>query len=226
MEIQVPDQQPEDNMNLEELDESEEITQLEQVKYHEAEQEVIWEPQPVAVAEPIFTYRKLKDEAKAPIKGSEAAAGYDLFTTETSVIGPSETIMISTGLAFNIDKKYYGQIKIRSSLAKAGIMVLGGTIDPDYQGETMIIMHNLNRTQPTTLFKGDRVAQIVFQPMWSGPKELEQDQNEPIPTERGQGGFGSTGIGALATIVKHEITNMEHKKTNESTYKFGPKLNY
>lgn len=113
--------------------------------------------------------------------------------SEAMTIAPLERIMVPTGLYFQIPEGYEIQVRPRSGLAaKHGITVINtpGTIDPDYRGELKVLLVNLSN-EPFALQPGERVAQLVFaryeRLSWEEAVELE-------PTQRGAGGFGSTGL--------------------------------
>lgn len=113
--------------------------------------------------------------------------------SEEMTIAPLERIMVPTGLYFQIPEGYEIQVRPRSGLAaKHGITVINtpGTIDPDYRGELKVLLVNLSN-EPFALQPGERVAQLVFaryeRLAWEEAVELEA-------TERGAGGFGSTGL--------------------------------
>ena len=114
-------------------------------------------------------------------------------TSEAITIAPLERVMVPTGLYFQIPDGYEIQVRPRSGLAaKHGITVINtpGTIDPDYRGEVKVLLVNLSN-EPFALQPGERVAQLVFaryeRLAWEETVELEA-------TERGAGGFGSTGL--------------------------------
>ena len=112
--------------------------------------------------------------------------------TRPAVLRPLERMLIPTGLSISIPGGYEGQIRPRSGLAlRHGITVLNspGTIDSDYRGEIKVILVNLS-SDPYTVNDGDRIAQIIFSPF--ARARMETVEALP-PTERGEGGFGSTG---------------------------------
>lgn len=124
-----------------------------------------------------------------------ASAGLDLraYTTEPITLQPLERGLIKTGLFMELPKGVEAQVRPRSGLAlKKGISVLNspGTIDADYRGEIGVIVINLS-SEPFTIASGDRIAQLVIakheRADWKEVKSLKE-------TERGLGGFGSTGI--------------------------------
>ena len=113
--------------------------------------------------------------------------------SEPVVIKPFKRAVIPTGLSFSIPKGYEVQIRPRSGLAaKNGITVLNtpGTIDSDYRGEIKVILINLG-DEDFTVNNGDRIAQMVVQKVKQASFEVVDNLDE---TERGSGGFGSTGV--------------------------------
>lgn len=125
------------------------------------------------------------------------AAGADLcaFVNESVTIPQGKTAIIPTGLFFEIPLGYEVQIRPRSGLAaKNGVTVLNtpGTIDSDYRGEIKIILINLG-DKDFVINKGDRIAQMIIAPVTQGTFEMVDELSQ---TERGEGGFGSTGVKA------------------------------
>jgi dUTP pyrophosphatase len=136
--------------------------------------------------------KKLNTEAVIPAYQTKEAAGFDLHSIEDVVINPGERKLIGTGLAFEIEYGYEVQIRPRSGLAyKHGITVLNtpGTIDSDYRGEIKVLLINLG-SEPFEIKKGERIAQAVVAPVIQA-EIIEVD--ELSDTQRGSGGFGSTG---------------------------------
>lgn len=138
--------------------------------------------------------KKLNDNAKLPTYGSKDAAGADLYacTTEEIEIAPHTTVMIPTGIALELPVGYAGFIYARSGLAsKKGLAPANkvGVVDCDYRGEVKVALHNhTDNTQ--TIAAGERVAQLVVAPYITAAFE---EVDELSSTERGAGGFGSTG---------------------------------
>lgn len=136
----------------------------------------------------------LSDSAKLPERGSDMAAGYDLFAdiAEDIIIDPHTTAMIGTGLAVAIPEGYFGGIYARSGLSsKEGLRPANctGVVDADYRGEIKVALHNDSDFE-RTITPGQKIAQMVIMPFLSVEfQQVEQLDN----TERGQGGFGSTG---------------------------------
>lgn len=134
----------------------------------------------------------LHSSAAFPKKGSDNAAGYDLFSVEAGVIKPNERRLIKTGISLEIPSGYYGRIAPRSGLAfKNGIDVMAGVIDSDYRGEIGVILYNSDKICDFIFGVGDKIAQIIFEKHYDFEMGLFSDLKE---TKRGDGGFGSTGI--------------------------------
>ena len=141
-------------------------------------------------------YKRLHKRARAPKRTTEGASGYDLVACleEEQVLAPGGITLVPTGLALAIPPGYEGQVRARSGLAlKHGISVLNGpgTIDSDYRGPLGIILGNLGRDE-FTITDGDRIAQIVFTRV---PGTVLEEVDELPSTDRGEGGFGHTGVG-------------------------------
>ena len=138
--------------------------------------------------------KKLCDKAIVPTYGSAFAAGADLYACEDGdvVIKPNETKLIHTGIAMAIPEGLVGLIYARSGLAsKRGLAPANkvGVIDSDYRGEIMVALHNHGTTEQT-VSDGERIAQIVFTPYHTAEFTVAEELDS---TERGEGGFGSTG---------------------------------
>lgn len=133
--------------------------------------------------------------AVVPSYKTEGAAGADVcaFLTEPVTIAPGSFAMIPTGLFFEIPQGYEIQVRPRSGLAaKNGITVLNtpGTIDSDYRGELKIILINLGASA-FVVNNGERIAQIIVSPVTVADFKLTDSLSD---TERGEKGFGSTGV--------------------------------
>lgn len=141
----------------------------------------------------------LSSNAKLPTQGSAAAAGYDLYSATSATINPHETVMIPTDLAIETPKGFWGGIYARSGLAtKRGMRPANcvGVIDSDYRGNIVVALHN-DGTEPQTIEAGDRIAQLVFHRQLTIPPDkngnIWQVVEDLSETDRGEGGFGSTG---------------------------------
>lgn len=139
--------------------------------------------------------KKLKANAALPVYSSAAAAGADLRACleEDVIIRPGKTEMISTGLAMEVPEGYAGLIYARSGLAsKRGLAPANkvGVIDSDYRGEIMVALHN-HSEEAAVISHGERIAQLIITPYLAAEFTEKEVLEE---TERGFGGFGSTGI--------------------------------
>jgi dUTP pyrophosphatase len=128
-------------------------------------------------------------KAQAPTRATNGAVGYDLYATHGIWLASNSHVRVDTGFGFEIPHGYEGQVRGRSSLAAKGILTHPGTIDSDYRGSVSVILFN-HSFQPHQFAAGDRIGQIVFTPVVL--PEL-QVVNELDSTDRGTGGFGSTG---------------------------------
>ena len=134
---------------------------------------------------------KLLPGGTVPTRGSRAAAGYDIYAAEDKLIEPFSIEKIRTGICIQMPPGYFGQIYGRSGLAvRRGLLSVAGTIDADFTGEINVVILNVSNGHQK-IYKGNRIAQIVFHRHqiadWVMADRLEE-------TERGDGGFGSTGI--------------------------------
>ena len=135
--------------------------------------------------------RPISNDAYIPTKGSDNAAGYDLYSIDAGTIEPNSILMMDTGIAIQVPKGTYGRIASRSGLAlKHHVEIKAGVIDPDYTGSIKIILHNFGTT-PYTVKQGDRIAQLVIERI-SQP-DISIKEKEFKQTKRGENGFGSTG---------------------------------
>lgn len=136
--------------------------------------------------------KKLYEDGQIPTRGSEYAAGYDLYAHEGATIKPHETVKIGTGVAIQPPKDTFGAVFARSGLAaKQGLRPANcvGVCDYDYTGEYIVALHN-DSNEERVIEAGERIGQVVFIPYVNVTfKEVE----ELDATERGDGGFGSTG---------------------------------
>ena len=138
--------------------------------------------------------KRLTETAVLPVRGSAQAAGYDLCAdlSETLVIAPGETAKVATGLSFALPEGYFGGIYARSGLAtKRGLRPANctGVIDSDYRGPVIVALYNDSK-DAQTIEPGERIAQLIVQPYLAVTFEEVETLDE---TERGAGGFGSTG---------------------------------
>lgn len=131
----------------------------------------------------------LSNNGKIPIQASKHAAGYDLYSAESGIIEPHSKLLVKTDIAIEIPIGYCGKIESRSSLANRNfVLAFNGVIDADYRGPVGVILMNFSEV-PFKFDKHERIAQLVIYPILT-PMLIETSLTE---TERGSGGFGSTG---------------------------------
>jgi dUTP pyrophosphatase len=130
----------------------------------------------------------LEEGATLPTRGDPFAAGLDLYALEDCVVGKKQTL-VKTGVRMAIPKGYWGNIRSRSSLAlKHGVFTEAGVIDSSYRGPIGVVMYCISGEYQ--IKKGDRIAQLIIQ----SHSTMNPVQVETLPeTQRGEGGFGSTG---------------------------------
>ena len=136
--------------------------------------------------------RKTDANAIIPTYGSAEAAGADLYALAASVVRSGETTVVHTGITMEIPKGYVGLICARSGLAtKKGLAPANkvGVIDSDYRGEIMVALHN-HSAEDREIAAGERIAQLLLVPYLTAEFNEADSLSE---TERGEGGFGSTG---------------------------------
>lgn len=134
----------------------------------------------------------LSEKAKLPTRGSNDAAGWDLYAAESAIILPHTTVKISTDIAIEIPAGYFGAVFARSGLAtKQGLRPANcvGVIDSDYRGSIIVALYN-DSDEIRFVSNGDRIAQLVFIPYGSWDWEIV---NELSDTKRADGGFGHSG---------------------------------
>ena len=140
--------------------------------------------------------KKISNEVLTPKYETLGSSGMDVaaYIKQDIIINPGDKVVIPTGFSLSIPRGYEVQIRPRSGLAaKKGMTVLNtpGTIDSDYRGEIKVILINLGKDE-FIVKNGERIAQMVFCPI----KQVIMEEVKELPeTERGIGGFGSTGTG-------------------------------
>jgi dUTP pyrophosphatase len=143
---------------------------------------------------------KLVSTANLPVRSSPGAAGYDLFSVDNYVVLPGRRVVVSTGISVQLPPGSYGRIAPRSGLAvKHGLDTLAGVIDPDYTGEIKVVLQNLDLQQPFVIRTGYRIAQLILENFTVA--EVVEVDAPPPETERGDAGFGSTGVSYKVTGV-------------------------
>lgn len=145
------------------------------------------------IINPIWINTVADDESLIPKYQTAGSAGCDLQSAEDKTIRPGDRVLVGTGVKLEIPFGFGAQVCSRSGLAiKHGVAVLNspGIIDNDYRGEIKVILHN-SGNEEFIIKKGDRIAQLLFFPIIQAIFHKAREVSE---TERGEGGFGSTGI--------------------------------
>jgi len=133
---------------------------------------------------------RLSTYANIPTRGSDGAAGYDLYSAEALTVYPGKRALISTGIAVKLPPGVYGRVAPRSGLAvKHGIQVGAGVVDADYRGEVKVLLFNHGDVEFNVHVR-DRIAQLICEKYEAPEVTIVTSLDE---TNRGEGGFGSTG---------------------------------
>jgi dUTP pyrophosphatase len=138
--------------------------------------------------------RLLSEDATVPKRGTPYAAGYDLSSAEYNEVPARGRKLIKTDIAVAIPSGTYARVAPRSGLAfKHGIDVMAGVIDEDYRGAVGVILYNTS-DEPFQVSIGDRIAQLILEKIETPLVNVVEELDE---TDRGEGGFGSTGVRAM-----------------------------
>lgn len=137
-------------------------------------------------------FKKLTTTAITPTRGTPGAAGLDLYADEDAFIVDYSSTMVRTGIAVEIPEGYVGLVFLRSSMGKAGVSMTNsvGVVDSDYRGELKLCLTYAIGNGGHFIKQGDRIAQLVVLP---APLYDPIEVDELSETQRGTGGFGSTG---------------------------------
>ncbi|KAG7233648.1 hypothetical protein INR49_006762 [Caranx melampygus] len=139
---------------------------------------------------PVLRFAKLSEHATAPTRGSSRAAGYDLYSAYDYSVAPMDKAVVKTDIQIAVPHGYYGRVAPRSGLAAKHFIDVGaGVVDEDYRGNVGVVLFNFGK-ETFDVKKGDRVAQLVCEKICY-PNLVELETLDE--TERGAGGFGSTG---------------------------------
>lgn len=139
---------------------------------------------------PPVKIKKLQAGARLPARASHHDAGADLFCLDAFTLAPGERQLIPTGLAIEIPPGHYGRVGPRSGLAvKQGIDTMAGIVDSGYRGHLQVLLINLG-SEPISFEAGARIAQLIIERIAVCDFEWAEELSD---TERGAGGFGSTG---------------------------------
>jgi dUTP pyrophosphatase len=136
----------------------------------------------------IIKIKKLHKDAKLPNRAHATDSGADLFALEETILPPRSVVNVRTGIAVELHEGTSGCIWGKSSVESKGIKAMAGLIDASYRGEILVCMYNLNET-PFKFDKGQKIAQLVVLPTLYPAFE----EGDISATQRGIGGFGSTG---------------------------------
>ena len=143
----------------------------------------------------VVKFKKLNKDAIIPDYAHKGDAGMDLYSIQDDIIEPLTWKLIPTVLACELPEGTEGQVRSKSGIAlKNGVFVLNtpGTVDENYRGEIGVVLYNLNTKEPFVIKKGQKIAQYVINAIeYVDTIEVEQLDS----TDRGEGGFGSTGLG-------------------------------
>ncbi|NXJ28714.1 DUT protein, partial [Dicrurus megarhynchus] len=135
-------------------------------------------------------FTKLSENAFAPSRGSARAAGYDLYSAYDCVIPPMEKAVVKTDIQIALPSGCYGRVAPRSGLAAKHFIDVGaGVIDEDYRGNVGVVLFNFGK-ETFEVKRGDRIAQLICERIYYPELEEVEALDD---TERGEGGFGSTG---------------------------------
>lgn len=139
---------------------------------------------------------RLDKELPLPQRAHSTDAGIDLLSAEDTVIEPGQRVLVGTGIAIGLEPGTVGLIHPRSGLAlKQGLSIVNapGTVDSDYRGEVKVCLINLDPEVPIEISRGQRIAQLVIQYVLLSDVEEVKSVEDLGQTERGAGGYGSTG---------------------------------
>jgi dUTP pyrophosphatase len=151
--------------------------------------------------EPKLLFKRMRPNAKVPVRATNHAAAYDLFAAETGTIGKSSRLLIGSGVAMRLPAlpapfRAYGSIRSRSGLAvKNSVDIAAGVIDIDFIDEIKVLLVN-NSDVPYTVVKGARIAQLIIE-VHVAPEIAIVDDLPPLANNNRSGGFGSTGLNEL-----------------------------
>ncbi|KAF8764266.1 Deoxyuridine 5'-triphosphate nucleotidohydrolase like protein [Argiope bruennichi] len=138
----------------------------------------------------VLRIAKLSNNAKIPTKGSKLAAGYDLYSAYDYVVPPKGKVLAMTDIQIQVPPGHYGRVAPRSGLAVKNFIDVGaGVVDEDYRGNLGVVLFNFG-SEEFKVNKGDRIAQLICEKISYPELEEVETLND---TERGDGGFGSTG---------------------------------
>jgi dUTP pyrophosphatase len=136
--------------------------------------------------------QKLDPRAKMPEQAHDTDAGWDVFALEVVSVPPGRIVRVETGIAMALPPGWECQVRPRSGMAMRGITVVNspGTIDAGYRGQVCVLLQNLTNMPWSSRVRGAKIAQLVFKRV---PRVVLVEAEDLDETDRGDGGFGSTG---------------------------------
>jgi dUTP pyrophosphatase len=134
--------------------------------------------------------KRINKRAKLPTKAYTGDAGLDLYCKENMTVFPGQLFGVYTGISVEIPEGYVGLIWDKSGVSRRGLHILAGVVDSGYRGEVIVVMKHLGESIES-FNEGDKVAQMVIQPV-ATCVDIEEVK-ELSSSERGEGGFGSSG---------------------------------
>lgn len=132
------------------------------------------------------------DGGKCPVRAHKTDAGFDLFATEDVVIANGDVVKHPLNIKLHLPKGTHAQITSKSGLGSKGLLVFAGIIDESYRGIPHVVCTNLKSDFPIRIEKGQKMAQMIMFPYHSD-YEIKQIDKVNTDTDRGVGGFGSSG---------------------------------
>ena len=178
-------------LKMSETSEDDDLSNLINISFEDLEDEILRQQNTKVVR-----FKKLNEDAKSPSYAYELDSGFDLYSVDRFEIPPFGRALIPTGLSFDLPEGYEIQVRTKSGLAvNLGLMVLNspGTVDRGYLGEIKVPVFNANNNS-IIVEKGMKVAQAVLCPVVCGRFVEFDESNDLGASERGDKGFGSTGI--------------------------------
>lgn len=163
-------------------------------------------------------YKRLSEKAVAPVRAHKSDAGFDLtvsrITTELNECGQL-VLVYHTDLAFEIPEGYYGQLMTRSSISKKSLRLTtsSSVIDSGYRGEVTAKFMSTTDVVPAVYQEGERFAQLIILPL---PEVEFVESDELTESDRGEGGFGSTGTGNEQNAVEENTQEAEAVNEQET----------
>ena len=135
--------------------------------------------------------QKVVPDVKTPSYANPGDAGFDLYAAEETIISPGQRMLVRSGIKMAVPEGYVGLIWDKSGrAAKDGLKTMAGVLDSGYRGEILIVMHNLSDKE-VKIEKNHKVAQMLIQPIHKAEFEEVESLDD---TQRGEGGFGSSGL--------------------------------